>query len=100
MEATAEVGGAAASQSVELPQLISQQVPQGRTANGAAEAGEQEVATGAGGWREVEGVVWVIALGFHYGGESGFLQDRKYEKQHLQLYILLFKISTTSQINV
>lgn len=78
-EATAEIWGAAASQSVELPQLVTQQVPQGRAANRAAEAGEQEVTTGAGGWREMEGVVCVVALGFHDRRESGFLQNRKYK---------------------
>lgn len=43
---TAEVWRAAAAQGVELAQLVAQQVPQGGTANGAAEAGQEEVATG------------------------------------------------------
>lgn len=44
MEATTEVGGTAASQGVELAQLIPKEVPKGGTTNRAAEAGQQEVA--------------------------------------------------------
>lgn len=79
MEATAEVWWTAASQGVELPQLVPQEVPQGGTANRAAEAGQLEVATGAARWREVEGVIWVVPFCFHDGGEPGFLQDSKYK---------------------
>lgn len=57
VEATAEIGRAAASQGVELPQLVPQEVPQRRAADGAAEAGQQEVAARASVWREVEGVI-------------------------------------------
>lgn len=70
------------SQGVELPQLIPQEVPQGRAANGAAEAGQLEIATGAGSWGEVEGVVRVITLCFHNRGEPGVLKNRKYNVQH------------------
>lgn len=82
MEATAEVWRTAVSQGVELPQFVSQEVPQGRTANWAAEVGQQEVATGAGCWREMEGFVRAIPLCFHDGGEPGFLQNSKYNVQH------------------
>ena len=81
-EATAEVRRTAAPQGVELPQLVPQEVPQGGAANGAAEAGQQEVATGAGVWRQVEGVVLVIPLCLHDGGESGLLQNSKINVQH------------------
>lgn len=78
MDATAKVGRTAASKGVELPQLIAQKVPQGGAANGAAEAGQQEVATGAGCRREMEGVVRGVPLCFHDGWEPGFLQNSKY----------------------
>lgn len=82
VEGAAEVWWTTASQGVELPQLVPQEVPQGGASNGAAEAGQQEVATGAGCWREVEGVVRVIPLCFHDRGEPGFLQNSKYNMQH------------------
>lgn len=75
-EAAAKVWRTAASQGVELPQLVPQQVPQGGAANGAGEVGQQEVAAGAGGWRQVEGVVRVISLGFHNRRKPGFLHKK------------------------
>lgn len=57
VDAAAEARGTAVSQGVELPQLVPQQVPQGRAADGAAEVGQQQVAAGTRGWGEVEGVV-------------------------------------------
>lgn len=79
VDATAEVWWTAVSQGVELPEFISQEVPQGCTANRAAEVRQKEVATGAGCWREMEGVVRVIPLCFHNGGEPWFLQNSRYK---------------------
>ena len=78
VDATAKVGRTAASQGIELLQLITQKVPQGGAANGAAEAGKQEVATGAGCRREMEGVIRGVSLCFHNGWEPGFLQNSMY----------------------
>lgn len=81
-EATVEVWRTATPEGVKLPQLVPKEVPQGGAANGAAEAGQQEVATGAGVWRQVEGVVLVIPLCFHDGGEPGLLQNSQINVQH------------------
>lgn len=73
MDAATQAGGTAVSQGVELAQLVPQQVPQGRAADRAAEVGQQQVASGAGGWREVEGVVRGIAFCFHDGRQPRLL---------------------------
>ena len=76
--AAAEVGRAAAAQGVELPQLVAQQVAQRGAAHRAAEAGQQQVASGAeGGGRQAEGLgvlgagadaaAAAAALGLHNG---------------------------------
>ena len=72
VDGTTQVGGTAASQSVKLPQLVPQEVPQRGAANRAAEARQQEVSAGAGSRREGE-VVRVIPLCLHDRGEPRFL---------------------------
>lgn len=79
MDAATQAGGTAVSQGVELPQLVPQQVPQGCAADRAAEVGQQQVAAGAGGWGEVEGLIRGVAFCFHDGRQPGLLlgqQDR------------------------
>lgn len=73
VKAAAEVWRTTATQGIELPQLVPQKVSQRGSANRAAQAGQQEVATGASRWREMERVIKAVSCCFHYGGEPGFL---------------------------
>lgn len=79
--ATAEVRRTAAAQGVELLQFVAEKVPQGRAANRAAEAGQQQVATGGDCWREMERVDRAVPRCLHDGGEPGFLRGIE-EKIH------------------
>lgn len=79
--ASAEVRRTAAAQGVELLQFITEKVPQGCAANWAAEAGQQQVATGGDCGREMERVFRAIPRCFHDGGEPGFLWGKEEQIQ-------------------